>query len=641
MLYRSLLLWVALLLSTAAFAQQNSLSTKSKKAESLYHKADEYTRARDFDRALEVLDEALAKDPAFGEAYLRAANLNKILGRNSVAQSQLEKGLALLPYSAAYTNFYFDLAELSFDKGNYEQAKANYQSFLKGKAKNTKQIEWANRQLKTIEYALVAIQKPVNFSPSLLPATINKFGLQYFPYTTADQRSFIYTARAGINPTQDENIFISKKKGEDWQNPVSISEVINTSANEGAATISGDGRTLVFASCNRPDTQGDCDLYISLKTGEEWSKPVNMGTTVNSKAWDSQPSLSADGRTLYFTSTRGGGVGKEDIWVTYMAADGIWLKPENLGRNVNTTARDMAPSIHSSGSTLYFVSDGHLGFGGLDVFKTTRTKGKNWSEPANMGYPLNTFADEGSLFISPDNKKGFYSRQVGSDMATASIQLYSFDVPAEWRSLENSTYAQGRVFDEATKKPLGAVVQLYDVASDSLIQQVSSDKVSGEYTVVLTEGKQYALYVSAPKYLVNSLSFDYTSAKALTPVALDVYLKPVKSGAAVVLSNLFFDTNKYKLDPKSKTELDKLISFIKQNQSIKLEISGHTDDVGSDQANLELSSKRAQAVVDYLVSQGVPKNLIVSKGYGESKPVKPNTSEENRQLNRRIEMRVL
>lgn len=641
MKYKPLLTAFLLMLGTASMAQTSKLSTTSAKAERLYEKADAYVRARDFDRALQSLNEAIEKDPKFAEAYIRAASLYKILGNKAAAFENLEKGLPLLPFSKGQSNNYYEFAELYFDRGNYQAAKEWYETFLKTGSTNAKQVEWARRQIKTAAFAQEAMEQPVQFNPEQLPGTLNRFGLQYFPYTTADQRYFIYTARQSGRPDHDENIYVSERKGEEWQAPVSISDNINSPANEGAATISGDGKTLVFTSCNRPDTQGDCDLYISFRTGSEWSKPQNMGKAVNSKAWDSQPSLSADGRTLYFTSTRGGGVGKEDIWVTHRNDDGSWQKPVNLGREVNSTGRDMAPSIHMSGSTLYFVSDGHIGLGGLDIFKTNLKENGKWTEPQNLGYPLNTHADEGSLFITPDSEIGYYSRQVNTDAGVPGIQLYRFDVPTEWRSRVNSTYAQGRVFDADSKKPISAQVQLYDVEADSLVQQVGSDKVSGEYTVVLTQGKQYALYVSAPNYLMNSRSFDYTSSKALSPIALDVYLEPIKSGAAMVLSNLFFDTGKYALEKKSKTELDKLVTFLQQNPKVKIEISGHTDNVGSDQANQVLSARRAKSVVDYLASHGISKERFRHKGYGETRPVKPNKSEEDRQMNRRIEMRIL
>ncbi|MBF9254709.1 OmpA family protein [Pontibacter sp. 172403-2] len=628
-------------INSASFAQTKALSTSSSKAERLYYKADEYAKARDFDKALESLADAVAKDPGFAEAYLKAASLHKMMGHKAAVFENLKKGLQLLPYSPALAPYYFDLAELYFDRGAYEQAKARYSDFLKAGSRKPNLVARARQQQQSIDFALEAMQHPVNFSPVPLPASINSFQLQYFPYTTADQRFFIYTARAGSKPEQDENIFISQRKDGAWQAPVSISDAINSPANEGAATISGDGKSLVFTSCSRSDSQGDCDLYISFRTGNDWSKPVNMGNTVNSKAWDSQPSLSADGRILYFSSTRGGGVGKEDIWVTQRNDDGSWQKSVNLGASVNSTGRDMAPSIHASGAALYFVSDGHTGMGGLDIFKADRGAGNQWSAPENLGYPLNTQEDEGSLFITPDNKMGYYSRQETTGTGSATIKLYQFEVPEEWRSSASSTFAQGRVLDAGTKKSVAAQVQLYDTEADSLVQQVNSDKITGEYTVVLTEGRQYAFYVSTPGYLMNSLSFDYTSSKALTPVALDIYLEPLKAGAAVVLNNLFFGTGQYTLERKSKTELDKLIAFMQQDKNIRIEISGHTDDVGSGKDNMELSEKRAKAVAEYLTGHGISKNRIRYKGYGESKPLKPNTSDENRQLNRRIEMQVL
>ncbi|WP_114782569.1 OmpA family protein [Botryobacter ruber] len=643
-MFKVLLLLLLLLTGfvNSTLAQTASLSTSSKRAEELYYKADTYVKARDFRKALEVLSDATEKDPDFGEAYLKSANLYKMMGEKEAAFQHLQKGLALVPFNPARANEYYTLAGFYFDRGNYQAAKEQYEHFLRANPRNQKLADLARKHIRTTDFALRAMENPVNFNPELLPAPLNQFGLQYFPYTTADQHQIIFTARLSSNPGHDENIYVSQWHEEGgWQEPVSISGLINSAAQEGAATISGDGKTLVFTSCNRPDSYGDCDLYISRRTGNEWSKPRNMGNTVNSRAWDSQPSLSADGRTLYFTSTRGGGQGQEDIWVTFLQDDGNWLKPVNLGASVNTNGKDMAPFIHASGSTLYFVSDGHLGMGGLDAFKTTFTKQRSWTEPVNMGYPLNTHADEGSVIISPDNRTGYYSRQTMAEAGNVGIHIFKFEVPDSWKSSARSTYAQGRVFDSETKKPLAGVVQLYDVKADSLVQQVTSDPVSGEYTVVLTEGKQYALYVSAPKYLMNSLSFDYTSSQDLAPLVLDVYLNPIKAGAAVVLNNLFFATGEYKLVEESKTELNKIIGFMRQNDGVKVEIAGHTDDVGSDAANQVLSEKRAKAVVDYLTTNGIPKVRIQYKGYGEAKPVKPNTSEENRSQNRRIEMQVL
>ncbi len=643
MTYKLLLifLWIAIGAATPGFTQTKLQSTTSTKATRLYLKADEYMKARDFDRALAMLSEAISKDTTFAEAYLKAATLHKIMGNKAAAFEHLRQGVQLLPYNPALATYYFDLAELYFDQGLYAQAKTYYHDFLRASPQKATLVNRARQQVKSVEFALKAMQQPVPFHPVIMPASINQFRMQYFPYTTADQRFFIYTARVSTGTEQQEDIFISEQKEGVWQLPVSISDAINSPANEGAATISGDAKTLVFTSCNRRDNQSNCDLYISYRTGNEWSQPKNMGTAVNSKAWDSQPSLSADGRTLYFSSTRGGGLGKEDIWRTQLNDDGSWQNPVNVGAPLNTAGRDMAPFIHASGTALYLVSDGRVGMGGLDVYKALKQAGGTWSEPENLGYPLNTQADEGSLFISADNQKGYYSRTEVLQDGSASIQLYTFSVPHVWKSNRSSTYAQGRVLDAETKKPVHAQVQLYNVNVDSLVQQVASDKVSGEYTIVLTEGQPYALYVSAPGYLLKSLHFDYSSPKALQPVALDVYLAPLQTGAAVVLHNLFFNTGKYTLAQPSKTELSKLLVFLRQNKLVQLQITGHTDDVGSEKDNLILSEKRAQAVVDYLASNGISKSRLRYKGYGESKPLKPNTSEENRQQNRRIEMQVV
>ena len=630
-----------LLFPVASLAQQAKLSTTSKKAADLYGKADEYLKARNFSKAIDALNDAKQKDSTFGEAYLKLAGLYKVMGNSEASFQNYRHGLRLIPFNPAMQAEYLNFADLSFKVGHYGLARTYYEKFIQAAPKNAKAVQQAQNNLKSIAFAEEAIKKPINFNPSRLPAPLNTFVLQYFPALTANQRHLLFTARNGVRPENDENLFVAMRRAEGWSEPISISPVINSRLNEGAGSISGDGKTLVFASCDRPGSFGSCDLYISYRTGENWSKPVNLGETVNAKGWDSQPCLSADGRTLYFSSVRAGGEGREDIYVTRLQEDNTWAVPVNLGKSVNTSGNDNSPFIHPSGSTLYFSSDGHLGLGGSDIFKVTLNQKGEWEEPQNLGYPLNTYENESSIFITTDNKTGYYARQQSRGEGGATINLFQFEVPNQWKSKESSTFAQGNVFDAKTKKPLGALIQLYDVATDNLIQQVQSDQQSGDYTVVLVEGRQYAMYVSADNYLLKSLSFDYTAGKDFNPLTLDVYLDPIRAGANVVLNNLFFPTNKYTLEPKSKTELNKLVQFLNLNKTVRIQISGHTDDVGENQFNLELSRKRAQSVIDFLTQQGINRNRLEAVGYGETKPVQPNTSAENRQLNRRIELGVL
>lgn len=618
------------------------------KARSLLEKAQQQTKERDFIKAVETLNQLNQKFPSFGEAFLLKGSLLKAMGDNRGTLAAYREGLAKVTPDASHASEFQLLGDLALSYGEYQTALDAYKQLLKVAPKTQKNLAKSQRQLLTCEFALDAMKHPVGEAPTPLPAPLNAFKFQYFPALTADNRFLLFTGRPAASSGEDLYVSRQSKDGALGE-PVPISPTINSSYNEGAGTISGDGKTLVFASCDRPKAIGNCDLYISRRTGNNWSTPLNLGLNVNSTEWDSQPSLSADGRTLYFTSTRRGGKGQEDIYVTTLQPDGNWSPAQNLGTPVNTPGKDMAPFIHASGTTLYYVTDGLVGMGGLDVFRCEKTPAGGWSEPKNLGYPLNTFENEASLFITSDNQRGFCSRsRAGEEPAGGyrlarerPVELFGFSVPPPVKARETSTYTQGRVFDANTKKPLKAEVKLYDLDTDVLTQFVTSDPEYGDYTVVLNEGHHYAMYASADKYLLKSLSFDYSSQHSFNPTALDIYLEPVRSGRSVVLNNLFFDTNKYDLKPQSRTELNRLIEFLRQYRDVQIEVSGYTDNVGSPEANIQLSQRRAQAVVEYLSGHGISTNRLRSKGYGEGHPLAANDTEAHRQLNRRIELHIL
>ena len=624
---------------------QARLASTNTKARSLWDKAQAQAKDRDFDKALETLAQLNQKFPSLGEPYVMRGSLLKAVGENQGAYEAYRAGLSKLPFSPNQANNYYTLGELAISLGDYQTAADGYGKYLKTAPKGQRNTVRAQHQLQNCEFALKAMSSPTGPEPTRLGEPLNTYYFQYFPALTADNRFLIYTVRPTL--TSDEEIMVVKlNKDGSLGTPAPISAAINTPYNEGAATISGDGKTLVFTSCDRPNAVGSCDLYISRRTGNNWSKPQNMGRTVNSTAWDSQPSLSADGRTLYFTSDRRGGQGQEDIYVTTLQDDDTWGPARNLGTPVNTPGKDMAPFIHASGTTLYYVTDGLVGMGGLDIYRSAQQPDGKWAAPANLGYPLNTFENEASLFISSDNRLGYCSRSRATEPGVTKeknrpVELYSFEVPPAVKAQETSTYTQGRVFDAITKKPLAAAVQLYDLNTEALTQNVASDLENGEYTVVLNEGRQYAMYAVADKYLMKSLSFDYADKHAFDPLTLDIYLEPVRAGRSIVLNNLFFDTNKYELKPKSQTELNRLIQFMQQYQDIQVEISGHTDDVGADADNVVLSQNRARAVYDYLSAHGVKATRLRYKGYGETRPLTSNDSDQHRQQNRRIEFRIL
>jgi outer membrane protein OmpA-like peptidoglycan-associated protein len=648
-----ILLSSGLLLGLAAaptFAQQVPASITDSKARSLYEKAQSlYYKDRQPQQALLVWQQLIDKFPDYGDPYLRRGSLLVTLGDNANALQSYKTGLAKLPVEPARAGDYLLLGKLASQVGDYATMRLAYTNYLATTPTNKAQVALAKLQLQNCDFAAEAMAHPTGPAPELLPAPLNQFRDQYFPVLTADNKSLIFTVQRNPEKRYQENedVFISTLAADGtFGAPQSISPNINSRENEGTATISGDGNTLVFTGCGRAGGVGDCDLYISRRRGNQWTAPRNLGLLVNSKVWDSQPSLSADGRTLYFSSQRGGGLGGYDIYVSTVGADGSWTQARNLGAPINTAGDDLGPFIHASGTTLYYATNGLVGLGSSDIFRSELDDKGQWSAPRNLGYPFNTFANEASLFVSSDNKRAYYTRadppKPGDPVgALPAIRIYGTEVPASVRARETSTYAQGRVFDAVTKQPLNAMVQLFDLGTNALTQQVYSDAENGQYTAVLNEGRAYAMYATAPGYLLKSLSFDYSNRQQFDPLTLDIYLDPAKSGRSAVLNNLFFDSNQAALKPRSRTELDRLVEFLRQNPTLRVEVAGHTDNVGTPAANLSLSQRRAQAVLAYLSAHGVPAARLRAHGYGETKPVAANDTEVHRAQNRRIELRIL
>ncbi|MDX1630107.1 MAG: OmpA family protein, partial [Fulvivirga sp.] len=535
----------------------------------------------------------------------------------------------------------FELAGIYIQQGNYQEALKYAEKYLSMNPRHRERKKEAERMVENANYALEHIDKESEINPRPLPANINQFTMQYFPVITADQQHLIYTIRRGTTMNHDEDLMIaSKLENGEWGNPESISPNINSAFNEGTSTISADGRTLIFISCHGRKGYGSCDLYISQKTGNEWSVPKNMGPNINSSAWDSQPSLSADGRVLYFISNRPGGKGLRDIWVSQLQEDGkTWAKPVNLGDSINTPYDEVSPFIHFNGNTLYFASNGRPGFGGFDIYYARKKSNDGWTSPRNIGYPVNTGEDQVSLFITPDGKTGYYSHESLSDPDKKG-ELYYFELPPTAQVEQRASYVKGRVYDAQTKEPLGAEIELIDLANDQTISFVHSDSISGKYLVVLPEGSKYAFYVNKRGYIFKSLSFSFQEGDS-GRLEIDIPLEKVAVGARTVLKNIFFDFDKHTLKESSKTELRKVISFLNNNPEVNIEISGHTDNVGSAVYNQQLSEKRAEAVYQFLVENGINGSRLTFKGYGQTQPVTANDSDEARQRNRRIEFKIV
>ena len=627
-----------ILLGSLSAIGQTQYSTKNKKALELYFEADNFRVRGDYDRAIDLLKDAISKDKNFEEAYFRLGVTYKNKEDIQSSIENYEKGLSLTKDSKRQNGYRFELADNYLRIGNYPPALDYSNQFLLTEKLNGPKIDQVKVWKQHAEFATAHQNDKLVYSPKVLSDTVNCFPMQYFPVLTADNQQLIFTKRYGRGHDDDEDLVIALKNASgQWTTPVSISEKINSAAREGACTISADGRHLIFTLCGAK-TYGRCDLFESKKVGDSWSSPVNLGPLVNGSSWDVQPSLSADGQELYFVSDRKGGVGGSDIWYSRKDSVGRWKKAINLGNVVNTKYDEISPFIHVNNRNLYFASNAHPGFGGLDIFVTER-KEKLWTIPQNMGSPLNNYEDQFSFYVTSDGKRAYYSKEESGKKNFT--KLFSTPLPPQVQVQYSSSVVKGRVRDKDTTLPLQAQVELYDIQKRVRISVVQSDSVNGEYTIVLTRGAEYALYIARPDYLFQSLSFNYTSGDHTKPLEINIDLQKVKANAAIVLNNIFFDVNKYELKEKSTTELEEIIKFLTVNPALQVEIGGHTDNSGAADYNIKLSEQRAQSVANYLTQKGIDSARITQKGYGSSQPVKPNDSEANRQANRRIEFKII
>ncbi|MEK6480687.1 OmpA family protein [Catalinimonas sp. 4WD22] len=640
-----LLILIFIVTAQLSFAQRTQeYTTNSKKAIKYYVESTNYFIRRQYGPALELLSAAVRKDGNFAEAHLRMSKIFKAMGDEANMQHHLQKVVKSEYNNPKFSEAHVLLSEKYFEQGDYDEARKLAEHIVNMKGAHKLMQDDARYLLANIEFTEKNIDQPVDFKPQAVQGGVNQLGLQYFPVLTVDQESMIFTGRRGSLPQYDEDIYISKKQADGlWSKPEILSENINTRANEGTCTISADGRTLIFTACQDRSGFGSCDLYISYKIGDEWTVPKNLGNKVNGSSWESQPSLSADGNTLYFVSDRKGGHGRRDIYVTYRNDQDEWCAAENLGKAINTPRDEVSPFIHVNGQTLYFASDGLPGFGKFDLYVAEKHE-SSWTKPTNLGYPINTKDDQASLFITADGKDAYYSNEERQGDRYVSSMIYTFVIPQEIRVTNRSSYVEGVVYDAVTQKPIGATVELMDLNKQIKISDVNSDPKNGEYLMVLTEGSEYALYVDKEGYLFQSLAFNYAEKGDINiqePKHIDIYLQPITKGKETVLNNIFFDVDKYKIKEISKPELNKVVNFLQENPEISITINGHTDNQGSAEYNLDLSSKRAKAVYDYIVQAGISEERLQYRGYGQSKPVTTNDTEEDRQKNRRIAFEII
>lgn len=459
-----------------------------------------------------------------------------------------------------------------------------------------------------------------------LGAGVNSSADDFAPALIGQGRVLYFTTTR--NGQQD--VFSASKSGTRWSGAASVGTSLNTSGQEGGTTITPDGKWMIFTACDRSDGEGDCDLYIAENIGGTWSNIRNMGDDINSEAWESQPALSPDASVLFFASNRRGGRGGLDIWMAQRRSDGTWDDPVNLGSRVNTAGDETAPGIAADNRTLYFSSNAHPGIGGFDIYRTVWHDG-SWSIPEHAGTPMNSPDDDYFCGMFPGSDDVYFaSNRAGG---AGGLDLYM----AHPNPLPPSavTTVIGNVRDIETKAPIGASLTVRDIKTNTQVATFHSSDVNGEYVVVLQTGRTYVITAESPGYLFYSDRFEVPANSSNTTLRKDIDM----SRDAVRLL-VYFDFDKSILRTDSYVDLDRAVAWLEANPTLRVEVSGHTDNVGKHDYNMRLSQERAKAVYDYLIAKDVSSRQITHKGYGPDQPVATNDTEDGRQLNRRVEFRV-
>jgi len=624
-----------MVVACTADAQQYDPQKVNPKAAALYSQSLQEATDGNLREGISLLRQAITIDKSFEDAFLSMAGMYSQLKihDSAIINYEIARGIDSSYFKDFNLSYSIDLA----GTGLFEKALQAVEEFKSIPNLNESSLRAALYRSRcyqfAIDYKKNNIDSNYRFNPVNLGDSVNSVFSEYYPALTIDSKQLIFTRRVrGLN----EDFFETYNKNGVWSEAKPLKGNINTNFNEGAQSISQDGQWLIFTGCNFPEGYGSCDLYISYLTPDGWSAAENMGNVINTDQWESAPSLSPDKRDLYFASSRFGGYGGIDIYVSHLVK-GKWSEPENLGPKINTISDEGSPFIHADNQTLYFTSAGHQGYGDFDLFLSRKGPKGDWSTPKNLGYPINTTDNEGSLVVTADGATAYYASDRND--SHGNLDLYTFGMRNDIRPIK-TLWIKGKVFDKKTSKGLPSAVALTDLQTREIISKVQTDE-TGNYLITLPVGKDYAFNVNRKGYLFFSENFPLSQRTPDSTYNIDIPLQPLEADAAVVLKNIFFAINKFELKPESQVELDNIVNLMKDNPTLKIQINGHTDNAGKSADNVTLSINRARAVVMYLTSKLIDIKRLSFQGFGDKMPVADNKTEEGRAKNRRTELKVV
>ncbi len=639
-IFRSLKLWLFSLL-IIGLSYSEALAQKDKEYDQLMEKAEYHLLSDEYDEAIPFLLDAYKRKPTpalakqISDTYYANKQYGLMLNYLEIAKTGgvSDKDYLYRQGLGLHTNHKFDEAIKSFTA---------FRSTLKA---NDERIPEVDQYIKYCNNGKELIKNPVKVRIKNLGPEINSKYPDYVPAISADETVLVFTSRrnnttGGKKDMQDnqyyEDIYISVKSNDTtWTTPVDLGNGINTESHDAAVGLSPDGQEMFIYKVTGKDGG---NLYQSTLVGNVWSTPKSLGSNVNTDSWEPSASITSDEKVLFFTSDKKGGFGGRDIYMSKVQPNGEFGPAVNLGPKINTALDEDAPFIHPDGKTLYFSSKSHNSMGGFDIFYCTinTETGDITAEPKNIGYPINTSGDDVFFVWSADNKRAYFSSAREGGYGDKDLYVLERD-----EAKSELVVFKGTIMSCEKDKPVGGTILVTDLGTGKAVGVYTSNVSTGKYTVILPAGKNYAITVEAPGYAFYSKNINVPHLDHYVEVKDSICLEPLDVGTKFVLNNVFFDVDKASLRPESMTELDRLLDILQKNPGIRIRISGHTDSDGSDEHNLKLSNDRAHSVKDYLVSKGINANRLEYKGYGESMPVKPNDTPENKQLNRRTEIEVI
>ncbi len=651
-----LLIWLCFCLN--AVAQDDPPRFDGKAATKSFQEGEQALLKGDYRKAIRLFEKALGEKPTLHAARRNIGVCYELLGDYPKAAEYYEEVLNQDEFFSR--SLYFRAGEVHYKLGNYKKALAYFGKFEFLQAKplyefnsvEDKEVEEENKFIERLTHSIRLCQMAIDSVRFLrvgeisnLGEAINSKADELFPFLSNDQSLLFYTAKK--QNRNDEDLYYSTFEDSTWTSSKLLGSKFNTSVPEGMSTMIRDGRKMYFTACGRESVRGTCDIWEAEVYGTTINSIKALQGNINSDRWESQASVSCDGRMLFFASNREGGLGKTDIWMSRRMADGSWGSPINLGDNINTPQDEEAPFITNDGKTLYFSSLGHSGIGEQDIFMSRVDEQGNWSKPINLGMPINSAYREFGFFLSADGKTGYFASDRPAGFG--GMDIYKFELSEEL-FIEPITFVEGFVRDSLIDAPIKSVVQ---IAGREPIQTDDT----GRFFICIKANDTLSLRVEKKLYHPYQRTFIipewdnknfYTVEILMQPIAQPIFTAktPFVDTTAAVPSKknpvkkeyqhtIFFDFDKFMMSPIESGKLEEFLQQLKSRNIQRVEIIGFSDDVGTDIYNLKLSEERAKQIALHLMSNGILVDQIYIEGRGEIKDDKPKN------LNRKVEVKAL